>query len=183
MSDDQEAPRHPVRDVEGRIMPGTQPHGPQVVERSSFAALPTTPFTPDPALVGPQRPLQPGDGPKQALDANQPPYANPQASGAWVGRRPPSEKVRVEREMAGFDDTDPRFAGADNAPDPNVVQDVPVHDMPVGHDDPGAPPQETDEARRLREEQERLQREREDAERQEAERRQQEQHQGEQPQS
>jgi len=171
---DAPVPPHGLRNNDGTIIPGTQPpHAPQVLPGSAFAAMPDTPFTPDPAIAGPQMPLQPGEGPKQAVDANQPVYANPQASGAWAARRPPSDKERIERAMNEGVEEDPRFAAADNAPNPEVVPAEPVHEAPSE----GEHAQETEEARRLREEQERLERERRDAERQEEERRQQEQNQ------
>lgn len=167
-----EAPPPVQRNADGTIIPGTQPpHMPQVLRGSAFAAMPETPFTPDPAIAGGQMPVQPGDHPKQAVDPNQPVYANPQASGTWAANRPPGEKERLEREMNEGEEEDPRMMGADNAPHPNVVATSDVHDAPVSE---GEHAQETEEARRLREEQERLQRERSDAERQEEERRQQE---------
>ena len=172
------SPGHPhgLRNADGTIIPGTQPEGhPQVVAGSSFAAMPETPFTPDPAIAGPQMPLQPGEGPKQAVDANQPVYANPQASGVWAGRRPPTDKERIERAMNEGVEEDPRMAAADNADNPAVVSAEPVHNAPPSE---GEHAQETEEARRLREEQERLERERRDAERQESERQQQEHNQG-----
>ena len=150
---------HGLRNADGTIIPGTQPEGhPQVVAGSSFAAMPDTPFTPDPAIAGPQMPLQPGDGPKQAVDANQPVYASPQASAAWAARRPPSDKERLERAMNEGVEEDPRFAAADNAPNPEVVHDAPAAE--------GEHAQETEEARRQREENEERARQEEEARRQ-----------------
>jgi hypothetical protein len=174
------SPGHPhgLRNADGTLIPGTQPEGhPQVVQGSAAAAMPETPFTPDPAIAGPQMPLMPGEGLKQAVDANQPVYANPQMSANWAARRPPTEKERLERAMNEGVEEDPREAALDNNnPDvnnPNFMAGEPVHEAP--HE--GEHAQETEEARRLREEQERLERERRDAERQESERHQQEQNQ------
>jgi hypothetical protein len=141
-------PPRAVRHPDGTIVPGTQPaHEPQVVRGSAFAAMPETPFSPDPAIAGGQMPLQPGDGPKQAVDPNQPVYANPQASAAWAARRPPGEKERIERALNEGVEEDPRVAAADNA-DPRVV--APDQNAPEGEH-----AQETEEARRLHEENER----------------------------
>ena len=174
MSDKPDRPRDVppavVRNADGTIVPGTQPpHEPQVVRGSAFAAMPDTPFTPDPAIAGGQMPVQPGEGVKQAVDPNQPVYANPQASAAWANSRPLGEKERLELEMNEGVVAEPQ-AEHDVMP-----EQPPMHDAPPSE---GEHAQETEEARRLREEQERLERERRDAERQEEERRQQEQHQG-----
>jgi len=169
------SPGHPhgLRNADGTLIPGTQPEGhPQVLQGSASAAMPETPFTPDPAIAGGQMPMMPGDGLKQAVDPNQPVYANPQMSANWASRRPPTEKERIERAMNEGVEEDPRAAALDNN-NPAVIPPEPVHDAPQE----GEHAQETEEARRLREEQERLERERLDAERQEAERRQQEQNQ------
>lgn len=151
------SPGHPhgLRNADGTIIPGTQPEGhPQVLHGSAAAAMPETPFTPDPAIAGPQMPVMPGEGLKQAVDANQPVYANPQMNASWAASRPPTDKERLERAMNEGVEEDPRFAAADNAPNPEVVHDAPAAE--------GENAQETEEARRQREENERLERERQE---------------------